>query len=72
MNILGVNIFRGFEEKTWFHQVRETKRESMEGDSEMTQKSLFLMGNLIFGIEINQNFHFHSLQLDLSIKLIQK
>ena len=39
-----------------------------------TQKwrKIFLWCNLIFGIEINQNFHFHSLQLFLLIKLIQK
>ena len=34
----------------------ERQRESMEWDSEMTQKSLFLKRNLIYG---NWNLHFH-------------
>ena len=65
LNILRGEIFQGLWEKMWFHQVRETEEMSMEWDSEMTQKSLFLLSNLIFGIEINQIFHFHSLQLFL-------
>ena len=51
---------------------RDRERECMEWNSEMMQKSLFLMCNLIFGIEINWNLHFHSLPLLPPTKLIQK
>ena len=66
LNILGSEIFRGFEEKTRFHQVRETERESMEWDSEMTQTSLFL------SYFWNWSLHFNSLPLFPPTKLIQK
>ena len=46
-------IFRGFEEITRFHQVRETEREYGVNNTETTQKSLFLKHNLISGIEMN-------------------